>query len=185
MNEIVEQILEPTINGLRKEKVTYKGVLYAGLMLTPYGPKVLEFNCRFGDPETQVVLPLLRSDLYDLLIAVVNGNLASAGKLQWRREAAACVVMASRGYPGKYATGIRISGLKDYSDNGCFVFHAGTALKGDRWTTAGGRVLGVTGIDKDLKSALNRAYRVVNKIRFEGAMYRSDIGFKAAQPPPQ
>ncbi len=182
MEEIVEQILAPTIEGLRKERVTYKGVLYAGLMLTPYGPKVLEFNCRFGDPETQVVLPLLRTDLYDLLMEAVLGKLASVGKLQWRRESAACVIMASKGYPGKYVTGIKINGLKDYSQNGCHVFHAGTALKEHQWLTAGGRVVGVVGVDKNLKSALNRTYHVVNKIRFEGAMFRRDIGFKATKP---
>jgi len=182
MEEIVEHILTPTIKGLREEKITYKGVLYAGLMITPFGPKVLEFNCRFGDPETQVVLPLLRTDLFDLLMAVVKGTLGSTPKLQWRREAAACVVMASKGYPGRYKTGVRISGLRDYSQNGCFIFHAGTALKGKEWVTAGGRVLGVTGVDKNLKSALHRAYQVVNKIKFEGAMYRRDIGSKAEKP---
>ncbi|MFQ6008192.1 MAG: phosphoribosylamine--glycine ligase [Candidatus Zixiibacteriota bacterium] len=182
MEEIVEHILTPTIKGLREEKITYKGVLYAGLMITPFGPKVLEFNCRFGDPETQVVLPLLRSDLFDLLMAVVSGTLGSTPKLQWRREAAACVVMASKGYPGKYSTGIKINGLKDYSQNGCFIFHAGTALKGNEWVTTGGRVLGVTGIDRNLPSALRRAYQVVNKIKFNGAMYRRDIGFKATKP---
>ncbi len=182
MEEIVEQILAPTIKGLREEKITYKGVLYAGLMITPFGPKVVEFNCRFGDPEAQVVLPLLRSDLFDLLIAVVNGNLGSMPKFQWLRESAACVIMAPKGYPGKHATGIKISGLKDYSQNGCFIFHAGTALKGEEWVTTGGRVLGVTGVNKDLKSALDRAYQVVNKIKFDGAMYRRDIGFKATKP---
>lgn len=182
MHEIVEHILTPTIDGLRKEGIKYKGMLYAGLMITPYGPKVLEFNCRFGDPETQAVLPLLRTDLFDLLMAVVNGNLSSVGKLQWRREAAACIVMASKGYPGKYVTGVKINGLKDYRENGCFVFHAGTAFREGQWLTSGGRVLGVTGMDKDLKTALNRAYRVVNKIRFDGAMFRRDIGFRALKP---
>jgi len=181
MTDIVEQILVPTVNGLNKEGIKYRGVLYAGLMLTETGPKVLEFNCRFGDPETQVVLPLLRSDLCDLMMAVVSGNLGSVGRLQWRRETAACVVMASRGYPGKYRTGVKISGLKDYSGNGCYLFHAGTALKGNQWVTAGGRVLGVTGIDKNLKSALSRAYRVAKKIKFEGVMYRRDIGFRAGK----
>ena len=181
MTDIVEQILVPTVNGLNKEGIKYRGVLYAGLMLTETGPKVLEFNCRFGDPETQVVLPLLRSDLCDLMMAVVSGNLGSVGRLQWRRETAACVVMASRGYPGKYRTGVKISGLKDYSENGCYLFHAGTALKGNQWVTAGGRVLGVTGIDKNLKSALSRAYRVAKKIKFEGVMYRRDIGFRAGK----
>ncbi len=182
MAEIVEQILTPAVNGMREEGIKYKGVLYAGLMLTETGPKVLEFNCRFGDPEAQVVLPLLRSDLYDLMMAVVSGKLGSAGKLQWRRETAACVVVVSRGYPGKYQTGVRISGLKDYTENGCQIFHAGTSLKGNLWTTTGGRVLGVTGIDKNLKAALNRTYRVVKKIRFEGATYRRDIGFRAGKP---
>jgi phosphoribosylamine--glycine ligase len=182
MEEIVEHILAPTVKGLREEKISFKGVLYAGLMITPFGPKVLEFNCRFGDPEAQVVLPLLRSDLFDLLMAVVNGNLGSMPKFQWLRESAACVIMAPKGYPGKHATGVRISGLKDYSQNGCFIFHAGTALKGEEWVTTGGRVLGVTGVDRDLKSALDRAYQVVNKIKFVGAMYRRDIGFKATKP---
>ncbi len=182
MAEIIEQILVPAVSGLNREGITYRGVLYAGLMLTDTGPKVLEFNCRFGDPETQVVLPLLRTDICDLMMAVVNGNLGSAPKLQWRRETAACVVMASRGYPGKYQTGARISGLQDYSEDGCQIFHAGTVLKGNQWTTAGGRVLGVMGMDKNLKGALSRAYRVVKKIRFNGAMYRRDIGFRAGRP---
>jgi phosphoribosylamine--glycine ligase len=182
MAEIVEQILNPAVNGMRKEGIKYKGVLYAGLMLTETGPKVLEFNCRFGDPETQVVLPLLRSDLYELMMAVVSGKLDSADKLQWRQETAVCVVMASRGYPGKYQTGVRISGLKDYAENGCQIFHSGTSLKGNQWTTAGGRVLGVTGVDKNLKAALSRTYRVVKKIKFGGAIYRRDIGFRAGKP---
>ncbi|MEW5994752.1 MAG: phosphoribosylamine--glycine ligase [Candidatus Zixiibacteriota bacterium] len=178
MDEIREQILLPTIAGLRKDGIVYRGVLYAGLMLTEAGPKVLEFNCRFGDPETQAVLPLLRSDLFDLMMAVVNAGLGSAPKPHWRRESAACVVMVSKGYPGRYRTGARISGLHDYSKNGCHIFHAGTALKGKDWVTAGGRVLAVTGIDRNLKSALSRTYQVVRKIKFEGAAYRSDIGFR-------
>ncbi len=182
MTEIVEQILTPVVNGLAKEGIRYRGVLYAGLMLTPYGPKVLEFNCRFGDPETQAVLPLLRSDLCELMLAVAGGKLGSAPNLQWRHEVAACVVMASRGYPGKYRTGVRINGLRDFSDNDCQVFHAGTTLKGNEWTTSGGRVLGVTGVDKDLKAALRRAYGVVKKIRYDGAMFRHDIGFRANKP---
>ncbi len=178
MELIHEQILMPTISGLKKEGILYRGVLYAGLMITQSGPKVLEFNCRFGDPETQVVLPLLRSDLFELMMAVVNGTLGSAARPHWRREAAACVVMASKGYPGKYRTGTRISGLQDYSKQGCHIFHAGTSLKGGQWLTAGGRVLGVTGLDKNLKAALNRTYQVVKKIKFEGAMYRRDIGLR-------
>ncbi|HWR84185.1 MAG TPA: phosphoribosylamine--glycine ligase [Candidatus Deferrimicrobium sp.] len=178
MEEIMEHILLPTVAGLVKEKITYKGVLYAGLMITPFGPKVLEFNCRFGDPETQAVLPLLRSDLLELMQAVVTGNLSAVGNLHWHHDSAACVVMASKGYPARCRTGAGISGLQAAAD-GCLIFHSGTALRGGRWITAGGRVLGVTGIDKDLKSALKRAYQAVSKIRFEGAMYRRDIGFRA------
>lgn len=182
MELIRDHILNRTINGLNEEGITYKGVLYAGLMLTSQGPKVLEFNCRFGDPETQAVLPLLKSDLCDLMVAVANQKLASFGQLDWHPGAAACVIMASRGYPGKYATGAQISGLTGKQENGSYVFHAGTARKDNRWVTAGGRVLGVMGMDKDLRSALNRAYRTVHKIKFDGAQYRKDIGFRAARP---
>jgi phosphoribosylamine--glycine ligase len=147
-------------------------------MLTVGGPKVLEFNCRFGDPETQVVLPLLKTDLSEVMMAVVGQKLASIGKLSWRRDFAACVVLASKGYPGKYTTGIKITGLPLKNDNNCHIFHAGTTMTGNIWKTSGGRVLGVTGIDQSLQLALNRAYRTVNKIRFEGARYRKDIGFR-------
>ncbi len=180
--QVRDHILTRTINGLNEEGINYKGVLYAGLMLTPQGPKVLEFNCRFGDPETQAVLPLLKSDLYEVMMAVVNQKLASFGKLTWHPGAAACVIMASRGYPGKYATGAQIAGLTGKQENGSYVFHAGTSRKENRWYTAGGRVLGVMGMDKDLRSALNLAYRTVHKIKFEGAQYRKDIGFKASKP---
>ncbi len=182
MEEIDEQILQPTITGLAQEEITYKGVLYAGLMITPNGPKALEFNCRFGDPETQAVLPLLKTDLLDLMMASVNGKISSFPKLDWRKAAAACVVMASRGYPGKYATGIKISGLQNIKDDSSVVFHAGTESKGDRLVTSGGRVLGVVGMDKDLKLALNKAYRHVSRIKFDGAMYRKDIGQRPVKP---
>lgn len=180
--QIRDHILTRTINGLNEEGIGYKGVLYAGLMLTPQGPKVLEFNCRFGDPETQAVLPLLKSDLYEVMMAVVNQKLASFGRLSWHPGAAACVIMASRGYPGKYATGAQIAGLTGKQENDSYVFHAGTSRRENRWYTAGGRVLGVMGMDKDLRSALNLAYRTVHKIKFEGAQYRKDIGFKASKP---
>jgi phosphoribosylamine--glycine ligase len=182
MERINEHILQPTINGLTSDDIVYKGVLYAGLMLTDTGPKVLEFNCRFGDPETQAVLPLLRTDLYDLMMASANQKLGSFGKLEWRREAAACVVMASKGYPGKYTTGHKISGLENARDGNSVVFHAGTDRKGDQTVTAGGRVLGVMGMDKTLKLALNRAYRQVSKIKFQGATYRRDIGLRPVKP---
>ncbi|UCG62012.1 MAG: phosphoribosylamine--glycine ligase [Candidatus Zixiibacteriota bacterium] len=182
MRQIEEHILIPTINGLIKENITYKGVLYAGLMLTETGPKVLEFNCRFGDPETQAVLPLLKTDLYELMTAVVNQKLSSFSKLDWRNGAAACVVMASRGYPGKYTTGVKIGGLENIKDDNVFVFHAGTERKGDRLVTSGGRVLGITGLDSDLKLAINRAYRHISRIKFEGAMFRRDIGSRPVKP---
>ncbi len=179
MESIYEHILMPTINGLAQEGITYKGILYAGLMLTESGPKVLEYNCRFGDPETQVVLPLLKTDLAELMLAVSSQNLSSVGKLNWKNDTAVCVILTSKGYPGKYSTGATISGLHDVKDSSCLIFHAGTQRKGDRWLTAGGRVLGVTALDSDLKQALNRVYRAVNRIRFEGVSYRKDIGFRA------
>ncbi len=182
MEQIVDYILKPTIVGLSKEGIVYKGILYAGLMLTGTGPKVLEFNCRFGDPETQVILPLLKTDLADLMMASVTQKLSSFGMLSWRNDTAVCVTMASKGYPGKYGTGVKISGLNAIKDGNCYVFHAGTELKDNQWLTAGGRVLGVTSWDRNLQLALNRAYRTVNKIRFEGAMFRRDIGFRASKP---
>ena len=183
MEEIADHILSPTIKGLTEEGIKYKGILYAGLMLTPEGPKVLEFNCRFGDPEVQAVLPLLKTDLAELMMATVNQKLASFNKVSWEDSSAVCVVMASKGYPGKYSVGAQISGLHNSKDNQCQIFHAGTELRGKKWVTAGGRVLGVMGKDKNLKLALNRTYRLVSKIRFEGASYRRDIGSRAGKRP--
>jgi len=180
--QIMDYILKPTLNGLNQEGITYKGILYAGLMITETGPKVLEYNCRFGDPETQVVLPLLKTDLLELMLAVVNQKLAGYKKLDWRNESAACVVMASKGYPSKYRTGLKISGLQNVNNNALQVFHAGTEMQGNKIVTSGGRVLGVVGMDKTLKLAINRAYQGVNKIKFEGAMYRRDIGFRVLKP---
>jgi phosphoribosylamine--glycine ligase len=179
MEQVQEHILLPTINGLRNENISYTGVLYAGLMLTDAGPRVLEFNCRFGDPETQVVLPLLRSDLVDLMMATVDGKLGNLPRLDWRKGAAACVIMASKGYPGPFKKGIPINGLDAIKDNNTAVFHAGTSRENGRYFTTGGRVLGVTGFDNDLKLAIDRAYGAVKKIRFDGALFRRDIGAKA------
>lgn len=179
MDDILAHILNPVLTGFEKESIIYRGVIYAGLMLTVSGPKVLEFNCRFGDPETQAVIPLLRNDLFDLLMATATGKLQSVGKLNWRNQTAACVVMASKGYPGKYRTGLRITGIDTKLGNGSYIFHAGTEKKGEDWITAGGRVLGLVGIDNNLRLALSRAYDLVKRIRFEGAMYRRDIGFRA------
>jgi phosphoribosylamine---glycine ligase len=181
MAEIQEHVLEPTINGLRNEDIHYSGILYAGLMLTENGPKVLEFNCRFGDPETQAVLPLLKTDLADLMIAVIDKKLANFPKLDWRKGASGSVIMASKGYPGNYKTGSPITGIESIKDNNCLVFHAGTRRENNRYLTSGGRVLAVTGMDSDLKLALDRAYNGVKKIRFDGAQFRRDIGAKAFQ----
>ena len=180
--EINEHILQRAVAGFRSEGVRYKGVLYAGLMLTEQGPKVLEFNCRFGDPETQAVLPLLRSDLAELMKAVVSEKLSSFGKLSWHRGASACVIMASKGYPGKYSKGVQIRGLDTKFDQDTEIFHAGTEAKNGKLFTAGGRVLGIAARDKNLQQALGRAYRAVSKIKFEGASFRRDIGFRAAKP---
>jgi len=179
MTQIKEHILERTISGLEKEGRNYKGVLYAGLMLTDSGPKVIEFNCRFGDPETQAVLPLLKSDLADIFIAIADGNLSIIDDLDWFPGAAACVVLASKGYPGKYETRKRIFGLRNYSDRKCYLFHAGTKREGKNWVTSGGRVLGVTAVDKDLAAALSKAYNLIERIKFDGMYFRSDIGFRA------
>lgn len=181
LTQIQEHVLEPTIKGLSKEGIEYKGILYAGLMLTENGPKVLEFNCRFGDPETQVVLPLLKTDLFELIMATINQKLASVGKLTWRKGTASCVIMASKGYPGKYNKGINISGINNFKEENCIVFHSGTELRNNNWMTSGGRVLGITGIDNDLKLALNRTYKAINRIKFSGAMFRRDIGFRATK----
>lgn len=179
--DIMAHILNPLLSGLDKEKIIYRGIIYAGLMLTPTGPKVLEFNCRFGDPETQAVIPLLRTDLFEIMMATATGKLQSVQRLSWREQTSACVIMASKGYPGKYRTGLRISGLDVRLGNGTYLFHSGTEKKNDTWLTAGGRVLGVVGIDENLKKALNRAYQLVKRIRYDGAMYRRDIGFRAQQ----
>ncbi|MBD3257601.1 phosphoribosylamine--glycine ligase [candidate division GN15 bacterium] len=176
--EIREFILEPVLAGLRNENLPYKGLIYAGLMLTDMGPKVLEFNCRFGDPETQAVLPLMKSDLVDVMKATIDRRLANMPKIDWRKGAAACVIMASKGYPGSYQSGHKISGLQNTRADGCYVFHAGTKRDNNQLVTSGGRVLGVMGMDRDLRGALNKAYKIIKKIKFQGATFRRDIGFR-------
>lgn len=178
MGQIEQFVLEPTIAGLRKENIPYRGVIYAGLMLTESGPKVLEYNCRFGDPETQVVLPMLKSDLVEILKAVVDGRLDKAHKLEWRAGSAACVVIASKGYPGNYKIGQKITGLQNVREDGAYVFHSGTRKDNNQWVTAGGRVLGVMGMDSNLKGALAKVYGIVKRVRFDGAFHRRDIGFR-------
>ena len=184
LEEVHEHILLPTLKGLQTEGINYKGVIYAGLMLTSFGPKVLEFNCRFGDPETQAVLPLLKTDFLEVLQATVNQKLAGIQQLEWKPGASSCVVMASKGYPGKYNTGVQINGLQAQYENGCHVFHAGTGTRQGKLVTGGGRVLGVMATDKDLPAAINRAYKLVQRIRFDGATYRKDIGAKSRESVP-
>ncbi len=169
----IREIVEPTLNALQKEGIEYRGVLYCGLMVTNKGPKVVEFNCRFGDPETQVVLPLLNSDLLELMQATVEGRIGQF-QLQIREEYAVCVISASGGYPGSYQKGKEIHGL-DELEADVLVFHAGTRREGERIVTSGGRVLGVTALDVNLKAAVDKAYRNIEKIHFDGMHYRRDI----------
>jgi len=171
---IVSQILVPTLDALVREGLYYRGVLYAGLMLTAGGPKVLEFNCRFGDPETQAILMRLQSDLLELLDAAVSGQLEQA-EVRWDPRHALCVVMASGGYPDAYKTGLPICGLPDDRDDAA-IFHAGTRRDDDQVVTAGGRVLGVTALGDTLADARRTAYAVVERIHFEGACFRRDLG---------
>ena len=174
--ECMEKIFLPTIDAMNKEGRTFKGCLYFGLMITPKGPKVIEYNCRFGDPETQVVLPLLKSDLLEIMMAVQAGRLSEV-LVEFSDETAACVVMASGGYPVKYQSGYEITGLDEKGQaEGVTVYHAGTKLVDGKFVTAGGRVLGVTATGKTLDEALNRAYAGVEKIHFTDVHYRHDIG---------
>jgi phosphoribosylamine--glycine ligase len=174
--EIQRQILVPTLDGLTREGIHYCGVLYAGLMLTPAGPKVLEFNCRFGDPETQAILMRLQSDLLELLDAAVSGHLEDAA-VRWDPRHALCVVMASQGYPDKYRTGLPITGLpEDALRDDLAIFHAGTRIQDGQVVTSGGRVLGVTALGGSLSDARRVAYEAVGRIHFEGAYFRPDLG---------
>lgn len=175
--EVLARVLQPAVDGMRAEGRLYKGVLYAGLMLTADGVKVLEFNARFGDPETQAVLYRLQSDLVEVMLAVIDGTLADV-KLQWSDEPAVCVVVASGGYPGKYARGQAISGL-DEQVEGAYVFHAGTAFIGQQVVANGGRVLGVTAKGATIREAIDTAYEMVDKIHYDGCFSRRDIGYRA------
>ena len=170
-----KEILLPTLNAMNSEGFTFKGVLYVGLMLTKDGPKVVEYNARFGDPETQVVLPLLESDLFAIMRAVREGRLAETD-IRWKKESAACIVLASGGYPEKYESGKLISGLEDAEAAGATVYHAGTKKTDAGYVTAGGRVLGVTALGDTLADAVHSAYAAAEKIHFEGAHMRRDIG---------
>ena len=176
-DEAMKTILEPMVGAMQKEGMPYVGCLYAGLMITAEGPKVVEFNARFGDPETQVVLPLLDSDLGQIMMACATGNL-TAEMVKWKDSSAACVILASKGYPETSSKGDVIHGdIKQHDTT--IVFHSGTKLVGDEYVTNGGRVLGVVGLGKDLITALDRAYGRIEHIDFEGMQYRTDIGAKA------
>jgi len=180
-DEIVQKILRPTVSAMAREGRKFCGVLYAGLMLTPSGPQVLEYNCRFGDPETQVVLPRLNSDLVDILEACVEEKVSLVSP-QWSERTCVCVVMASGGYPGAYEKGKPIHGLKEASElEGITIFHAGTARHNGDFVTSGGRVLGVTALGDGYAETIERAYQAVRLIKFAGAHYRTDIGRKALQ----
>jgi phosphoribosylamine--glycine ligase len=172
----LEALIKPTIDAMRAEGRPYTGVLYTGIMLTKDGPKVLEYNCRFGDPETQVALPMLQNDLVEVIEASIEGRL-DALNIRCYNGCAVCVVLASGGYPGKYETGKPITGVEDAASiEGVTVFHAGTKLDGGQVVTAGGRVLGVTGVGESFREARDRAYAGVGRIKFENMHYRKDIG---------
>lgn len=175
---VQKEILEPTVAAMKAEGMPYTGCLYAGLMITENGPKVIEFNARFGDPETQVVLPLLNSDMVEIMLACVNGTLDKLD-IKWKNEAAVCVVMAAGGYPQSYHKGDVISGLDTAAEQGAIVFHAGTAQDGDNIVTNGGRVLGVTALGNDIRQAVDHAYQAVKSIRFDNVHYRNDIAYRA------
>lgn len=180
--ECMEKIFLPTIRAMEKEGRPFKGCLYFGLMLTPKGAKVIEYNCRFGDPETQVVLPLLETDLADIMEAVWEERL-DALEVKWSDKSCACVVMASGGYPEKYETGKEISGLDENGQcgdcNDVYVYHAGTRLENGKFLTSGGRVLGVSSTADTLERALDKSYEAVKRISFDKAHFRTDIGKKA------
>lgn len=190
--EILKKVIYRTIDGLVKEGIDYKGVLYAGIMITKDGPKTLEFNVRFGDPETEAILPRLKSDLVEVMLALSEGKLSRVKNLEWDSRVCVCVVCASGGYPGNYEKDKVISGLEDVEKmKDITVFHAGTKARivndpGQRqeveYLTNGGRVLGVTGLGRTIKDAIDNTYRAVEKISFDGMHYRKDIGYRATTP---
>jgi phosphoribosylamine--glycine ligase len=176
--QIMHEIIVPTVAGMAAEGRRYQGVLYAGLMLTDAGPKVLEYNTRFGDPETQVILTRMKSDLVPILQGVADGHLPDT-KIDWRKDSAVCVILASAGYPESPQTGKVVRGLENAGAEDVVVFHAATAAKDGHTVSVAGRVLGVTALGGNLETAIQRAYESVSKIEFEGMHYRKDIGQKA------
>ncbi|MCX5701374.1 MAG: phosphoribosylamine--glycine ligase, partial [Candidatus Omnitrophica bacterium] len=187
--EILHKVVHRTIDGLSKDGIDYRGVLYAGIMITKDGPKVLEFNVRFGDPETQAILPRLKSDIVEVMLAATDKKLSHFKTLDWDARPCVCVVCASGGYPGNYEKGKEISGLEETDKmQDVVAFHAGTkklptpnSQLPTRYFTNGGRVLGVTGLGDTIKKAIDKTYQAVEKINFEGMQYRKDIGRKAIQ----
>jgi phosphoribosylamine--glycine ligase len=179
--ECMERIFRPTIDAMNAESRPFKGCLYFGLMLTKDGPKVIEYNCRFGDPEAQAVLPLLETDLLTIIRAVEDEKLSEID-VKFRSLSSCCVMLASGGYPASYKTGFPVTGLAKTPPEGISVFHSGTALKDGVLVTSGGRVLGVTALADNLPLAISRAYEAVSKISFEGMHYRRDIGASFVKP---
>jgi phosphoribosylamine--glycine ligase len=178
LEEAMEAVLKPAVSGLKSEDAPFVGVLYAGLMLTPDGIRVLEFNCRFGDPETQVVLPLLETDLLEIVEACVTDNLADV-KIKWKNGVAVCVVLVSKGYPENVESGKLVAMEEFPRDMVCF--HAGTKIKGGNLVTSSGRVFGLTTWANDLDVALSKVYSNVHKVSFEGMQYRKDIAHRAME----
>jgi len=178
LEEIREKVVMPTLQGLKKMGRPFKGILFPGIMLTESGPKVIEFNARFGDPETQSYIRILESDLVDILLACVKGTL-SEQKIEWAKKSTCCIVLASAGYPGDYEKGKVIKGLEKIQGKDIEIFHAGTKIEGKDVVTNGGRVLGVTATGESLQKALSKAYEVVEEISFEGMQFRKDIGARS------
>lgn len=178
VQQAIDTIVLPTAKAMVQEGISFRGILYTGLMMTEQGPKVIEYNARFGDPETQVVLPRLASDLAEIFLAVAEGRLAEMEEVKWKDDAAVCVIMASEGYPGSYPKGCVITGLPEQTED-VIVFHAGTAEKDGQIVTSGGRVLGITALGSDLHEAKRKAYETIKGISFAGAHYRTDIAAKA------
>ncbi|PCJ58659.1 MAG: phosphoribosylamine--glycine ligase [Planctomycetota bacterium] len=176
LNDVLERIIVPTVHAMNSDDSTYKGLLYAGLMMTPKGPKVVEFNCRFGDPEAQPVLMRMKTDIVPVLLSCCNNNLHRQ-MIEWHPESAVCVVMSSEGYPGSYSKNKTITGLDKNYEKGV-VFHSGIRKSGEQYLTNGGRVLGVTGMGANLEEAISNTYDIVDHLSFDGAYYRKDIGSK-------
>jgi phosphoribosylamine--glycine ligase len=178
--EILDKIIYRIIDGLVREGINYKGALYVGIMITKEGPKVLEFNVRFGDPENQAIMPRLKSDLVEVMLATIEGRLSRIRTLNWESRACICVVCASGGYPGNYEKGKEIFGLDEVAKmEDIVVFHAGTKKEDSKIVTSGGRVLGVTALGEDIKEAIDRAYQAIEKLHFKNIHFRKDIGYKA------